>query len=220
MKKAIIGMFVILLVFSINGNVNSAVNDEKPAGYDSAEENDELLQLTAGGHILGFKTGGVYIASGTHMLHTGFAGSNPVEPVSTAKTDAGMKKSSPLEQVIYEDLWEGVDVEYKDADSGVVKSTYYIEAGAKVNRIRLKYNVPVEINQNGELVFTYTSGQLSESKPVAWQVIDGEKKHVEIAYKKTGEKEAGFKVENYDSGWFLFDCNKDYDFSIKIYNQA
>src|ERR1700751_628106 len=43
---------------------------------------NQLLQFTSRGHILGFSSGGVYIAGGSHALHVEFANPRESTPVS------------------------------------------------------------------------------------------------------------------------------------------
>ena len=55
-------------------------------GATPVQEN-ELMQFTAGGHVLGFEPDRVYVAAGDHMFSVAFAGTQGVKPV--ADTPAG-----------------------------------------------------------------------------------------------------------------------------------
>ena len=92
---------------------------------------------------------------------------------------------------------------YENHGSGVVKSTYYIEVGAeaaveRLDEIRLRYNVPVKVDAGGGLVFSFVTGEMRESRPVAWQEIAGNRVPVEVTYRLIGEREVGFKAGSDD----------------------
>jgi len=124
---------------------------------------DELLQYTAGGHVLGFRKGEMFIASGHHALRVGFVNARPISPGEEAKfwaLESSHHAAQPLGKVSYSNLWDGVTLVYEHHGSGVVKSTYYIEAERtttvdRVGQIRLRYNVPVEVDKSGSLIFRF-----------------------------------------------------------------
>ena len=166
----------------------------------------ELLQYTAGGHVLGFRKGEMFVASGDHALKVEFVNARPVSPGEEAKSldpESDRHAAHPLGKVSYANLWDGVTLVYENHGSGVVKSTYHIEpAGQRrvdpVGRIRLRYNVPVKVDESGDLVFSFATGEMRESRPVAWQEIEGKRVPVEVTYRLIGEQEVGFKAGSYD----------------------
>jgi len=170
------------------------------------EGTNEMLQFVAGGHVLGFRKGDVFIASGVHALRIEFINARPVLPVDEgASPDTGNNRhaAKPLGRVSYSDLWDGVTLVYKGHGTGVVKSTYTvqpvgIDAASPVDRIRLRYNVPVAVDRSGNLVFSFDTGDMKESRPVAWQDIKGEHIPVEVSFCSLSEREVGFKVGSYD----------------------
>jgi len=193
---------------------------------------EEMLQVTSGGHVLGFKSGEMYIAAPTHMLKVEYSGANKVEPFSnTAINNKTDRKAAPLNKVTYKNLWDQVDLVYDKTDSGVFKSTYYVEPSEDreaYKKIRLKYNVPVKVDKDGSLVFSFETGQLKESKPIAWQIIDGKKVFVKVDFIQIDEREIGFKVMDYDLRYrleidpeltwntFLGSSNIDYGYAITV----
>lgn len=152
---------------------------------------DGAIQFVSGGHVLGFKSGRVYLAGMDHALSVSFVGGRNVVPSSTSQT--GM-----LEQVKYAGVWPGIDVIYSAAHGGVVESSYYLESGADVENIRLSYNVPARLNVDGGLSFAFQMGELCETAPVAWQEIAGKRLPVEVSFVKYGESLVGFKLGEYD----------------------
>ncbi len=170
------------------------------------EASDEMLQFKSGGHLLGFRKGDVFIASGDHALRIEFVDSRPVSPVTdeiALDTVKDSKYETPLGRIIYKDLWDGVTLVYKKHSSGVVKSTYKVQpscvgSSGPVDRIRLRYNVPVGVDGAGDLIFSFETGKMRESRPVAWQEIEGKRIPVEVSFRSLGKYEVGFRLGPYD----------------------
>ncbi|MBI2329205.1 MAG: SBBP repeat-containing protein, partial [Chloroflexi bacterium] len=163
----------------------------------------DLLQFTSGGHVLGFAKDGVIIASGSHMLKVEFIGANSASPQSSGAAAGNGQENPPLSAVTYPDLWDGVTLVYQASEGSLVKSTYYVEtseAGASASSIVLGYNRPVRIDEKGNLVISYETGTLTESAPVAWQEVGGERKAVEADYVLYGEQRVGFSLGDYIPG--------------------
>jgi hypothetical protein len=162
---------------------------------------NNLLQLRAGGHILGFNPQGVYLASPDHALSVGFVGvEGKAKPVAFGSTKTGSHPGAPLlNKVIYKDLWRGIDLRYEVVESGIMQSTYTISPGAEVSRIRLRYNVGVELQGDGSLMFNLPKGRgyMVETKPLAWQEIDGRTMPVEVRF-TIRDGTVGFSVGGYD----------------------
>ncbi len=162
------------------------------------------LQFTSAGHVLGFTEDGVIIASASHMLKTEFVNANPVTPEadgsSPGETGDG---AAPLSRVTYPNIWDDVTVVYEASQGAIVKSTYYLNAteeGIPVDNIRLRYNRPVSIDENGNLVIAYETWVIEEAAPVAWQEIKGERLPVAVGYALYGEQEIGFSLGDHVPG--------------------
>ncbi len=141
------------------------------------------------------------------MLRVEFVGGRMVAPVadeaatesSRVKTAAG--QAPALERVSYPNVWDGVTVAYEKSDHGIVESSYLIAAGTSgrpVENIRLRYNRPVRIDGNGDLVIAYDRGEMRESAPVAWQEREGMKIPVDVAFRSLSGHEIGFELGGYD----------------------
>lgn len=153
-----------------------------------------LAQFTSDGHVLGFAPGGIYAATGNHVLRVEFVKSRRVRPQTQVPSG---DRTLPFTRVAYPDLWEGVSLVYDAPPHGVYRSTYTLEAGADAGAIRLRYNTPVKIQRDGSLSIVFESGSLTESAPRAWQVIGGERAPVGVHFTLAGD-EVGFALEAYD----------------------
>jgi hypothetical protein len=178
----------------------------KDLGRKTVLATDDLLQFTAGGHVLGFRKGDMFIASGDHALRIEFINSQPVAPLNeeiSSSMESSRQVTESLGRVSYSNLWDGVTLVYERHNDGAVKSSYIIKPGGSgvsspIGRIRLRYNVSVEVDSGGNLVLSFETGRLIESRPVAWQEIKGERVPVDVSFRSLGDREVGFKVGPYD----------------------
>jgi hypothetical protein len=167
---------------------------------------DELLQYTAGGHVLGFRKAEMFIASGDHALRVDFVNARPVSPreeINSSDLEKNRDVAQPLGRVSYRDLWDRVTLIYEKHGSGVVKSTYHVQPAGTgnlnpVELIRLRYNVPVKVDEGGNLLLSFATGDMRETRPVAWQEIKAKRVPVEVTYRLIEEQEVEFKVGSYD----------------------
>jgi len=155
--------------------------NENTAHATISTNSSDLLQFTASGHILGFESEGMYVASGGHVLRVEFTGTDDVKPV-TDQISAKKGHTQPLGRVDYPELWTGISLSYEAVSGGIVQSSYLLEPGADVSQIRLRYNALVEIEDGGNLRIDYERGWMNESAPVAWQEIEGRYIPVTVAF--------------------------------------
>ncbi|MBL7164709.1 MAG: sortase [Anaerolineales bacterium] len=167
----------------------------------------ELLQFTSGGHALGFEPEGVYLAARDHVLRENFAGTGGVMPVADQTPNAD-GQAQPLGTVAYPDLWPGITLIYDSPPGGILRSTYQVEPGADPNQIALRYNVPVQIDESGNLIFEFETGQMTASAPIAWQEINGQRVPVDVA----------FEINNYQLS--IDNSQLTINFSLASYNPA
>jgi len=210
-RNSIIILFMAIVLFSFTAPFHiwsldlfaSAESDQQPAtqvlalkppGSDSS-----MLQFRAGGHLLGFQPNKAHLVGLDHALSVEFVGTPGVMPKAAEKpgeTDR-ISEALSLGKVVYEHLWEEIDLVYEPGEQGIAESTYHVPPGGDVSAIRLRYNVPFEMQNNGSLRFKFPSGYLTESPPVAWQDIGGNRVSVTVAFRVTGD-EVGFSVGKYD----------------------
>jgi hypothetical protein len=183
----IVALFAILDLMSLDEEVLSESYQE---AFTTGDRDNEILQFVSGGHVLGFRKGDMILASRDHALRVEFVNARPVSPTDdgvSSNTENEQQAAKPLGRVTYRDLWDGIGLVYENHPSGVVKSTYYVKPTESSNanptdRIRLRYNVPVEVDEGGHLVFSFETGQMRESRPVAWQEIDGKHISVDVSF--------------------------------------
>jgi hypothetical protein len=203
MFKSNIRRYILTSVMLLAAFVMSLVGYSVPVsaeGSAAAAENagSDWLQFTSAGHVLGFSSGGTIIASSSHMLKTEFIHANPIKPQADTKGD-----TRDFSRVSYNDLWTGVDLVYAASPGAILKSTYYIssdEIAGAVEQIRLQYNRPVKLDISGNLVTAFDTGSITESRPLAWQEVGGEKRTVEASYRLYPDNEVGFTIEDYLPG--------------------
>lgn len=162
---------------------------------------NSLLQYTASGHLLGFSADKVYLTGMDHVLTVSFVDGKRGQPEGQAGSGKTHGKTASLGKVSYQNVWPGVDVIFTAPDGGIAESTYLLAPDAKVDSIRLRYNVPVELMQDGTLQFAFENGYLTESAPAAWQEIGGQHVAVAVHFEKLAENEAGFALGTYNPGY-------------------
>jgi hypothetical protein len=197
----LIGLFLSSGYSIISSGQNVQTGPKEGRIFTSPEA---MLQFTAGRYVLGFAKGEMCVVSAGHALKVEFVNARPVSPEETNQDLEKSRQSvKPLSRIIYRELWERVTLVYEKHRSGVVKSTYSI-APAKtsaidpVAQIRIRYNTPVKVDVDGNLILSFATGQMKESRPLAWQEIGGRKMPVDVAYRLLSEQEVGFKAGSYN----------------------
>src|SRR4030042_914620 len=89
---------------------------------------------------------------------------------------------------------------YEASEGAIAKSTYYLNEGTASGNIRLSYNRPVSLDEQGNLEIAYETGSMVERAPVAWQEIAGQRNPVTVSYVLYGEREVGFSLGDYVPG--------------------
>jgi hypothetical protein len=87
---------------------------------------------------------------------------------------------------------------------GIAESTYVVHPGGDPSAIRLRYNVPVSIEDGGSLRFSFENGYMTESAPVAWQEVGGKRREVAVRFEQRGEDLIGFATGGYDGAYALY----------------
>ncbi|MCC7336647.1 MAG: SBBP repeat-containing protein [Pirellulaceae bacterium] len=179
-----------------------------------------LLQFTTnGGNILGFTQDSILVASSSNLFDVQFVGANLVGPLAAdsasnataASSATGVASSAPVgaaafTSVTYAGLWDGVTAVFDSQEGAILKSTYYVDAGlggGAVDQIRLQYNRDVSLDAQGNLVISYDTGIMTDSAPVAWQDIDGQRIFIDVHYALLGDNQVGFTVGDYDHNYQL-----------------
>jgi len=191
-------VYVLLALIIVTGGYFA-----KPAGpAQAAAADSKLLQFTSAGHVLGFGVRAIYLAGLDHALRVELAGGRSVQPV--AEGAAGTGGGKPFSKVSYSGAWKNIDAVFSAVDGGIAESTYAIHPGGNPADISLRYNVPVEIMPEGGLRLYFTNGYMTESAPVAWQEINGERLPVSVEFQRQQGDRVGFSTGSYDEGSTLF----------------
>lgn len=106
----------------------------------------------------------------------------------------------------YVNLYHNTDLIFYTDKKFRLKYDFVLRPGAVIDDIQLKYNGvnDVKICRDGKLLIRTPFGSFKEDKPLAWQVINGIKKLVEVKY-TLKNKVVGFECTNY---------NRDYELII------
>lgn len=101
--------------------------------------------------------------------------------------------------VAYAGVWPGIDLTFSGR-SGVIESTYIIQPHATPDAIALRYEGAdaLHIDDEGNLVIATSDGLVRESAPVAFQDIEGTRRHVDSAFDLVPGGAVGFSVGEYD----------------------
>jgi len=108
--------------------------------------------------------------------------------------------------VLYKELYKNIDLKVYGAEKQI-EYDFIVKPWGKVTDISFGYKdvEKTKIDGMGNLIVKTKFGELKHSKPVCYQIIEGEKFEVEAQFKKIRNNTYGFKVEEH---------NKDYELII------
>jgi hypothetical protein len=107
-------------------------------------------------------------------------------------------------EVVYRDLWPGVDLAFK-ADALSLKHEFVIRPDGRPETIRLSYRGAKEISvdEGGNLRIRTDHGVLTDQRPLAYQAIDGKHVSVDSRYaieaREGRDPTYGFAIGSYDT---------------------
>lgn len=102
-----------------------------------------------------------------------------------SKWAAKVKKYS---EIFYKNIYENIDLNLYSHDDNL-KYDFVVKAGADVNQIELLYSGVDDVKlKNGNCIINTSVNQISEMKPIAWQIIAGEKQEVKCNFKLRNNK--------------------------------
>ncbi len=101
-------------------------------------------------------------------------------------------------ELVYRDLYPGIDVVYSGRGPSV-ESTFVINPGARPKDVRVKCEgaASVSVDSAGNLVLEARTGRITQSKPRAFQVVQGTEREVAACF-RTDHLSYGFDV----TGWY------------------
>lgn len=117
-------------------------------------------------------------------------GNDPKKWVSGAEHFSRIRQSG---------VYPGVDLVYHGDNAGL-EYDFVVAPGADPKQIRLSFigADKIAIDANGDLKLMTKHGELTQHKPVVYQVVDGARLPVVGEYVHAGKREIGFKVAAYD----------------------
>lgn len=187
--------FVLLATLALSGNSAKPVNATHLQS-DSALESP--LQFSSHGHVLAFRSGDWFLSNGAYALGMTFLDAQRVTPHSDTPAAMENGHAAPFRQVVYENLWRGITLTYRTAPQGLVESVYELAPFANPDAIRLKYNAPVTLNADGTLTTRFETGEITESAPLAWQVVNGLRQPVDVKFRASADSTVSFALGAYD----------------------
>lgn len=102
--------------------------------------------------------------------------------------------------VRYENIYSGIDVVFRGAEQSL-EYDFHIAPRSDPNLIQLEFEgaKKVKVDRDGDLIFRFKDLEIHHQKPLAYQIIDGEKKEVSVKFISLGKDKIGFKVGEYDA---------------------
>ena len=92
-------------------------------------------------------------------------------------------------------LWPGVDLEYHGSGRDL-EYDFHVAPGADPRRIRIRYDgiERLRVTERGELEVATRFGTVRETAPVAYQLVDGERRAVAARYRRIDDRTFAFAV--------------------------
>jgi aldose sugar dehydrogenase len=143
-----------------------------------------------------------------------FRGANPKAIVSGAEQLPGyrnyLRGKDPAKwqtnvptfrKVTYQEIYPGISLSYY-GNRGDLEYDFEVLPGANPDDIRLAFDAQVRprISADGDLILQTGTAEIVEQKPLMYQEIDGERRMIEGHYVLLKNREAAFKVGEYDRG--------------------
>lgn len=102
--------------------------------------------------------------------------------------DMWKSKVPGFKKIRYHQIYNGIDCEIY-SESTVLKSDYIIKPGADPSKIQIEYKgvEKLQLNKNGDLVIYTSVNTVTEHRPYAYQMIDGQRVRVECRYSLRGQ---------------------------------
>ena len=167
--------------------------------------NGQQVLLTSNGMIWKTRTGGQSLTSLQMKLVNGNSkalseGVNQLAgEVNYLLADRRYTHIPTYAKVQYHDVYPGVDLVYYFHQQKL-EYDFILSPGADVRRIRLAFDKSgkASLGKNGDLIIRTASGELRHHKPIAYQVINGEKREVAAQFRQAKNGEIRFEVAPHD----------------------
>jgi hypothetical protein len=162
-----------------------------------------------------------------------FVSANHVQPAGTGETKAIVSYFtggsdqwhaglSTYSQVIYHNLWPGIDLVYY-GQSGKLIYDFQVRPGADPAQIRLRYRGTegVSLNSIGQMVVSTPLGDFVDEVPVAWQAANGERSLVSAKYQLiTSSRLKADQISTTSDKQDVIDAGVIYSFAMGEYDHT
>ena len=103
----------------------------------------------------------------------------------------------PCKTLHYKNLFDGIDLKTNINKTGSISYDYFLKPNADIKKLKLRINGADKLTEEyGELYIYYSFGYFKESKPYAYQIIEGKKIEIAVSYKIYSDNTIGFDVSN------------------------
>ena len=163
-------------------------------------------------YVPNYDTLGIHEGKGSSTCRMTFGGSGRAEPSGVEPYDhplnfitgneperwrAGVES---FHEVLYEDIWDGVDLRCYFSE-GLFKYDLMVEPGKDPKSISMQFTGQMKIEvekRTGDLLLHTEQGTLRDTKPLTYQMIDGETIEVSSDFDIRGKGIVGFTIGMYD----------------------
>jgi hypothetical protein len=99
--------------------------------------------------------------------------------------------------LVFEDIYAGIDLKYYGTGDGRMEYDFLVSPGADVSQIMVQYDgaKSVSVNESGELVIETGWGQMTERRPIVYQIEPSGIRPIEGQYVLLGEGRFGFELD-------------------------
>ncbi len=104
----------------------------------------------------------------------------------------------PLGEIIYHDLYEGIDLKmYVDENNGNLKYDFILKAGADHRQIKIRFKGATKLAiEYGDAYISTPYGTIREKRPIVYQVLKGRKERVNASYVLNNDNTLSFLIES------------------------
>ena len=100
----------------------------------------------------------------------------------------------------YQNVYDKIDAVFRGSEQQNLEYDFRLALEADPNLIQLEFSgtKKMKIDSRGELVLKFKGGELRHRQPIAYQIIDGEKRVIESRFVLLGKNRVGFALGDYD----------------------
>ncbi len=114
------------------------------------------------------------------------------------KTREWQTSIATFSRVKYENVYKGIDIIYHGSQNQL-EYDFVVAPGVSPNKIQVRFDgtEKIWIDKDGKLVLKLNGKEIRQSKPIAYQTTNGERREIEVSYRTRGGS-VGFTVGDYD----------------------